>query len=457
MKSIVDYTQNVNIDPITRATPGVTTRAGIRQVVGVGGSAGGVGLPVPAQNSWGAAPSPASTSTKHIVHFRKLRQLLRPLHPYFHDKQGRFTLALFQHKVTPEDGQEFYFPRPCFDSTSEKRRNPYHHLELVKRSAVRTFRQLEAISKITADLRLGDITLTAPKEMSLELSRMGDKGIDFMWACYRRFWKELPGVLGIPGELGARANLHIWSSRNPLNPHYHIHLLLLNYAVNGGRLTSKYFGQGIIKEYSEHLEVDGKTKIIQKRGYVPFSDSELLKVKALWLDVLQRAARRHGLKCQLPNDPSKIGVNVQFASIKDAGRCLHWLEYEGRHWDGDFIKYYQAEYYHPEDCPNPPEWLENYKNNARKFGFWRALKDYSGEIGGKEKAEKVDPITKQTLAYVGKVDRDVVDELQDSIEEENGLIRICELSLDDIAWLKHSWQEDLYERYSVENSEFNSV
>ena len=370
-----------------------------------------------------------------VVGFSKLQQLLSPAHPYFRDKQAHivgFNCCVREDEQDCEQAPLFLYPIVGGDSQRATRLNPYRRYRLARSHTGRTLSELEnwAISNNIEEARLASVVLTVPAEVSLQLSRR-KTGKSFVWNCYRRFFRALSGVLGIDGQLASLANLHVWRKEQPLNPHFHIHCLIPSYFIAGVSWEygdseprfEQWFGKGILKEYTDR---EGR----KHRGYVPFSDIQLVMVKQLWTDIVKKACQRNGIKSTYLAGDGLLDVYCDFVSLDDKARVAHRINYQKRSWIEDYALYTLDN----PDCDYPPEWLEGYENRARPFGWWCYLGELGG-VAGKEVKTKLDSLTGVPLIYKGK--RYSLDGLELwSLENYKGGVQTSQLSGDALAWLR---------------------
>lgn len=326
-----------------------------------------------------------SVSPEHFtrfVGFKKIKDLLQPIHKFFSDKKAWIdTFSLYSDKNV-----DLVYP-----VIKSERGNPYRKHQLTQRSSQRTYKRIRQIveghKNSMADFKVADLVFTMPKFMSEYLASQGKPGRDMAWRIYDRLWTEdIPEVINQPGlELASHVNLHIWRSEKPLEPHFHFHVMIPNCGME--------VNDNILDEEGDPTKsLTGKWNWHRQRGgrVVPFSDSQLSKLKELWSARLQSFCKRHGLEWR----EQKIDIFVAF--IDDWARFLHKLNYTGRSWLEDYALYSNE----CPDCPEPPAWLVDYGNKARVKGWWSNLKDFSVE--DKEK-DKVSPYTGEKMTYVGRV------------------------------------------------------
>lgn len=384
-----------------------------------------------------------TTSEGYIVGWNSLVSLLQPVHRYFHDKLGIITrFVAYKHKDT-EDGKKFLFPRITGETTAGLKSNPYRRYQLSRSNSGKVVGQLSKVAEVNklTDFRMAVLIPTMPADVSLELSNRGKSGLSISWSMFRAFWKGLPDILNIAGELAGMSNLHAWASEMPLKPHFHFHCCVLNYYLDAGGSFRKWFGTGLLKS---SVDRNG----YQHSGYFPFSDGQLLAVKQLWSDIVRRSCRRNGIKCQYLNQGKLLNVYIDFARWDDGkAKFIHKVNYQRRHWSEDYA-YYSNE--HP-DCDDPPVWLEHYNNRSRVFGWWKALSQFAGsedDSPGKGKVfEKVDILTGEALVRDGVVEYDDLDVLKlFSYDNYKGKPLIEPLDDYSFKWLKSVCERSLYDQ-----------
>ena len=396
-----------------------------------------------------------------LVGFKKLRQLLAPAHPYFEDKQAYIVkFAAWKLKVEVEDPAADRFLYPVVKGD---RRNPYRLYRNARAHTGRLLSQIERCVKENNldDARICETVRTVPADLSRSLSELANgKGLKLMWVWNKQFYDRLPGVLGVDGYMGMTANLHIWKTEEPTLPHYHFHDLNFNYTTDvlpekmrkdqqierSGQFPvkfTKFWGKGFLKEYTDK---DGNIK----HGYVPYSDTEMIKVKRLWTGIVFKGCKRNKIECKYELESGKIinfediasvdeladdellDVFVSYIFVDDHTRLASRLNYQRRHWIEDYTLY-TIKY---PDCETPPAWLESYNNKARCFGWWLSL----ALLGGLETdSPKLDYETGEELESIGDCTCFAGLDLW-SRENYKGDIIDAPLVNDDLDWLRSVYE-----------------
>lgn len=388
-----------------------------------------------------------SEKTGYIPHWNNLVSLLRPEHPYFADKLGSLNgFYSYSHKNKP-DGKTFLYPVMAKHS----RENPYHRYLAARSHTGRTMGQLRAVIEANSlkDFQQLDLVITFPRQISEELAARGKRGINYAWSMYRKLWAELPSILNIDGDLAGMVNLHIWKTETPLNPHFHFHVIVLNYyrhvAGNDSSLV-KWFGFGINKTY---INKAGK----KRTGPMPLSNSQLIAIKETWTKIVRASCKRNKIECNYLNttEASKLlNLYVDFVQWETPSKFIHKINYQRRHWVEDYVKYTEK---YP-NCPNPPVWLENYSNTVRVFGWWKQLKVFGGD-NDLEAEPKIDVNTGEPLIYEEHITKfsDIETLPLYCYDCFKGHPVIAALDNNDIAWLKSCFEVDLMDKYANEDSD----
>jgi hypothetical protein len=399
-----------------------------------------------------------SEKTGYIPHWNSLVSLLRPEHPYFADKQGNLNGFYSYEHNDKVDGKTFLYPVMAKHS----RANPYHRYLAARSHTGRTMGQLRAVidTNTLKDFRQLDLVITFPREISEELAARGKRGINCAWSMYRKLWAELPVILGIQGDLAGMVNLHIWNTKIPLNPHFHFHVIVLNYSrvIDGdNKSLVKWFGFGINKTY--------KNKAGKKRtGPVALSDNQLDAIKEAWTKIVRASCKRNKIECKyLDNTTSDerpveientdtlmasksqlLDLYADYVKWETPAKFIHKINYQRRHWVEDYVKYTEK---YP-DCSNPPEWLEHYSNTVRVFGWWKQLKAFGGDKD-LEAEPKIDFNTGEDLIY-----REHITKFSDietlplfCYDCFKGHPVIEALDSNDVAWLRGCFEKDLMDKY----------
>ena len=260
---------------------------------------------------------------------------------------------------------------------------------------------------------------------------------------FRKLWAKLSVIMGIEGELAGMVNLHIWKTENPLQPHFHFHVIILNYYRIGDGVDEKLvklFGFGINKSYTNEAN---KTRT----GPVALSDSQLEAVKKDWTKIVRNSCKRNKIKCNYLDGnvetDKMLNLYVDYVKLDQISKFIHKLNYQRRHWSEDYVRFTEKN----PDCSNPPDWLESYSNTVRVFGFWKQLKVFGGDKD-LEAEPKIDFNTGEELEYQ--------EHLKGFTEIEyislfcydgwKGRPIINELDANDVAWLKNCFPPDLMDK-----------
>ena len=304
-----------------------------------------------------------------LVGMSKVRSLLKPRHKWFADRQG---------EIVEWQGYECTeFPRPVFAYPSlslvTDQLNPYRLSVKAGHSAMKSLRVLGdvlAINEIRG-VKVLDFTFTFPGELTKWLAGQNHgftrDSEDLAWKLWREFWgkpvfkgrgknrvKVLPSLEeflsgGIDGKLGSHVNLHIWSTKDPGRAHWHFHVLLVNQSYADGKFQE-------IDHYLEGEKLEG--------------------LKRLWKARLLVFAREHNVRVPSLKGKALPVVYFQFIDWFNRSKVIHKWAYVNRAPIEDFAIFSNGNL----SCADPPDWLVEYSNRARAFGWFRKF----GEIIGKE-------------------------------------------------------------------------
>lgn len=228
--------------------------------------------------------------------------------------------------------------------------NPYMSYRSALSSSARVFGALKYISKEYGvdNLYVSALTFTFPKEYSLGNNHL--TGWTQTWELWTEFRFILEKYLNPSGKgvLGYSVNLHIWASEEPLEPHMHFHMILVNGWAN--RIIGSSPGK---PEY----------EIIRAN---PVLDKD--ELRQLWTDFLH--SKGIGLDHNLI-DVHHWAWNMDTHSSK----ILHYIKYCRRAWVYDFAKFC---FKYPGYVPNEAyrERIDRfvyYSNRTRVYGFWKYL------------------------------------------------------------------------------------
>lgn len=439
-----------------------------------------------------------------IMGFNKLRNMLQPEHKYFEAYWGEIKgyLRYFDSKT----GSDLLYPQI---KTVGRTKNPYKKYKLNRQCAGRAAKRMLAVvdSRKLQNFRIVDLETTMPKAVSEYLAGLGKTGRDKAWALEGKFYQALIDDALIPEGLARRVNLHTWSTENPLQPHFHHHTLIGNhYRVGIEKIVPRLkcwvcgellldnmtIARHIISEHHASFELKWAEEYVTrwKKGYkakqersmlrkwtwkrlrsgglVPWNESQLIKLKANWLNTvinyvrqhniggawenqakLLTFQRRHGVKglCRLISfmgrfNAGLIDVYVSYASLDTSigkAKFVNKLAYNGRNPIEDYAVFSNKN----PDCDMPPDFIEGYPNKARLFGWWRDLDKELGPVS--PEITKLSPYDGEPMDYLGKYD---ITELVDDISGPLIAVDIIRgrpveryLTDDDVGWLK---RVDLY-------------
>ncbi len=425
----------------------------------------------PSECQTDSIPATGEQVTTRVVGFNKLKSLLQPVHRYFQDKLA-WVKGFHLYQDTPE--RVLAYP----DVKAEHKDNPYRRHQLCHKASARTYKRIRQYVERNKldDFMVAKLSITMPRFISEYLAGQDKRGRTLAWGLFEKFWSEdLPVVIGQQIELASHTNLHPWSSKNPLQPHYHFHSLIPNYgyvgehflggerypdkcSLCGGSMWVKT-EKGVqcahcypvkefdLKRWNWHRQRGGRL--------VPFSDEQRVKLNELWANRLERFCKRHGLQKEwlehvketvdrydrkyaetgMEKDRysrSKV-VDVFISYVDEWKFLLHALNYNGRGWAEDFCEYSNDN----PDCPDPPAWLVGYDNRARCKGWWCSLKKITTEDKAKE---KVSPYTGKSMNYISKVSFNSLLEKGNgqisSVEFVRGLPVEGQIPEEWVAWLK---------------------
>lgn len=333
-----------------------------------------------------------------LVGYKALRRYLRPVHPYFADKIGVIKKpGGWVSYLCRKGGNVYVFPQ--VDKTLSAPLNPYMLFRKASQSALKSLRGLKTVAKafkLPRSTKVVSIVFTFPKEISESLCNLeteNGKGVKNAWKLWQVFFKkELePFYTGTSfikkkrDRIGARVALHVWGSKNPFSPHYHFHVLLLNQVLSGKEKT--------FKEVSVHL-----------------TPQQLRELKRKWTKFVLQLSSELAVKVNLSlsdneNDEKLCNVYYEYALFaqRDSERLnpkvIHTFKYINRSPLLDFADYSID----APKCPSPPDWLEQYENRVRVYGWFRILKTLLAIKGVSLSKEDwvVCPLCGDTLAELG--------------------------------------------------------
>jgi len=244
--------------------------------------------------------------------------------------------------------------------------NPYKSFKTSHSTIARTMRNIE-----TLDLEfVYSIVLTYPEEVSklfLEVSDP-DKIILRLEKCFKAFVKYLNSLFG--GKIGLAVNPHTWSSMNPLSPHSHAHLLLLDRLIMEDNTEKQIIPSWFMKynERTKRFEQGSLTKIL-KHNWALIVNSNF------------------NYEFDLKLDYQELDVNVEFIELKKKDgsenvrgkrKLIHKLKYNRRRPVSDLALFYLFNEFDVKTLDNEfAEHLLNYKNRTKVFGYWNRMSKYA--------------------------------------------------------------------------------
>lgn len=370
-----------------------------------------------------------------IMDFYSMSQLLQPKHEYFEDKKACITG--FESYKQPEHKKFLVFSKlGGLNGERMPRGNPYRRQQLAKSHTARRIKMIKKFieSYCLAGFRFAFLTLTMPKELSVWLSYQ-ENGKDIAWRMFSKFWDWYDGHFG--SGLGAAVNLHTWRSEIPFEPHFHFHALIPNYKK---RLVDIEDDNGEKAYEFERLEWH------RQRGgrLVPVSKEDLIEMKLAWWLIIAKVCQTHNVGwygLESSEYSQKLDIHFAYACWWDIGKVklMHWFNYQGRCPLEDYAKYSNKHL----DCPNPPEWLVNYDNHSRAFGWWKGMNKLV-EIEKEDKI-KINPVTGGRMEYYGM--RSIYELMEEGnigfLEVIRGKPIFHRLSYKEMTWLI-SVQRDLH-------------
>lgn len=278
------------------------------------------------------------------------------------------------------------FIKKNFNRSTLARLNPYKCFYDTKGAVSRTVRKIE---RLDTEL-VYSIDLTLPKEISFLGYVRPDSMRDTYIKLVKEFFEWLRVYFDKNCRLGVNVNVHLWSSDNPNEPHYHSHNILIGeYLLDGirNKIPASYF-----------IEKDLKTKL-WKEG----SLSRIIKNK--WTEIVNREFETHY---------KQVDVYFEFIELKDKNgkinqkgyrKLLHKLKYNKRRPISDLALYYQFNKfggYFKQLALNWSKYLIEYENRSLTLGFWNRISKLPGAkpIASK-KSDVRCPLCYRPLIYVG--------------------------------------------------------
>lgn len=303
-----------------------------------------------------------------LVGMSKIRALLNPGHSWFADRQGDIVEW---RSYQCREASKPIFAYPSLSLVTDKL-NPYKLSVKASHSAMKSLRGLGDVLSVNdiRGVKVLDLAFTFPGEITDWLVKQNHgftrDSVDEVWKLWRKLWskaafkgrgknrvKILPSLEelllgGETGKLGCHVNLHIWSTKEPGRAHWHFHVLTMNQSYTDGRFT----------RIGHYLEGE-----------------RLEDLKRLWKARLLQFADEHGIK--VPSLKGKALPVVYFQYIDGSARAkiVHKWQYVNRSSIEDFALYSNDN----PGCDNPPDWLVEYDNRARAFGWFREITGILGK------------------------------------------------------------------------------
>ena len=314
----------------------------------------------------------------------------------------------------------------------QHRNNPYRRYKIARDHASKTVREIFDLKEAAhlENLKVTVLTLTFPKELSQALAEKST-GLDIAWRTFQRFWdncflaldKDSPG-------LSCMANLHFWSSILPLLPHFHIHILLLNYRLVLVAVDPENGQSFELVERRFPVNEDGKR--------LPFTKSQFEQLRSGWKLDLKQMAFRHKIPCPSLENDGDVNLEAHYFDLnrsRDRAGFSNYLKYQTRPPIVDYARYSNKNL----NCPDPTELIQTYTNKTRVYGWLNNRKGIIGTLPATEKT-KLSPFDSKPMIYAGRLTLDQVlytsgGELG-SLDFRKGKPILRDLSQDDIDWLR---------------------
>ena len=242
--------------------------------------------------------------------------------------------------------------------------NPFRGIRSAKSSSSRFVNKLLQLSGLGVDYLI-KITLTFPKEFSIKALDDFDFCVKKAKDCFRTFIKLLRKSYcrNRKDKLGGFYNIHPWSTKEPKEPHFHIHLGFVNVVLVDNRFVR----------------------------FRPFLDEK--KIKELW----KKALEENGVNIDCTPD-----VWIGYIKLVYKAGVMHWVKYSSRKPMVDIFEYYTENEFKVEELEDRREYLLRlmcYENRRVPFGFFTRLSNYV-----KPAPEYVCPICGSEAEKVGVVD-----------------------------------------------------
>lgn len=294
-------------------------------------------------------------------------------------------------------GREIWLPS-CVRETFEGRKvlslnenNPYLCFYKMKSAVSRTMRRLESLDLET----VYDLVLTFPKEVNDLSQDNGPEVKERVIKCTRAVFDWLANRV-LYGKIGVNANVHVWSSENPLNSHNHVHAILLGDYVKlekGQKLQDGKREKILPSWFMRKNERTGK----YESGYL----SNLIKRK--WAAIVNK---------EFNTSYETLDVHIEFIELRDKyqnenvegyRKLLHKLKYSRRRPISDLALYFTDNKFNP--STNNILWssfLIDYDNRALTLGYWNRMSKLAVKpVDDLKVKEARCPFCNKKLLYVG--------------------------------------------------------
>ena len=220
----------------------------------------------------------------------------------------------------------------------------------------------------------------------------------------RKYLKKHENV-PLTGEFkeGGMINVHIWSSSQPVKPHFHVHVGLWNFVVWNGKYVrfTPYIPESWVKELRELWKKE-ILKWIRKLDFSHYLDEEICRL--------------------FDEDYEFFNIYTQYNWFREEnyGKIVHHLRYNARKAVIDINEFFYSGTKFEDLSDEQKEWLGflvQYSNRTGNFGFmnrWRQVFNVSRkrveELLNRLKREHYEycPICKNKLEYVGIVTIDEI-------------------------------------------------
>ena len=234
------------------------------------------------------------------------------------------------------------------------------------------------------------IDLTFPKEVSEQLLNPGkrDKVLHKAALCMKdliQYMRSLYCIDRDSEDIGLFYNLHLWKSENPLKPHLHYHVNLLNFVskkeiVKSVQPTEEYnpYTQKLNKtivvkkedtrfSMAYRLNADGNREEVNVlnalKRFNPRLDHRQIKQK--WAEIVNKHFR-------LSYD--KLDVYLHYNLLKNRTAIMHRIKYCSRKPLMDLFEYYTENSFNPEAVNKDfTDFVMRYDNRRTAIGFARML------------------------------------------------------------------------------------